>query len=100
MVLDKVTFLQAVMELSRLLPELPLAPPGWAAGTSHISGASELLFVPKHKREHIPVSPLHNSGRSIMGFIKNHFRLVIGCPLQILLLTFLRWLHFCNWETL
>lgn len=73
---DKVTFLQAVMELPRLLPEVPLAPPCWAAGTSHISGDSELLFMPKHKREHIPVSPLRiQEGRSIMELIKKSFQI-------------------------
>ena len=77
----KVTFLQAVTELPRLLPEL-LAPPCWAAGASHISSDSELLFVPKHKREHvIPVSHLRiQTGRNTMGLIKNHLsRLADGC---------------------
>lgn len=51
MVLGKVTFLQAVTELPRLLPELPLAPPCSRVETSHISGDSEMLFVPQNTKK-------------------------------------------------
>ena len=48
---SSVTFLHAVMEPPRLLPELALALPCCVSGTWYIRGDSKLLFVPQNTKE-------------------------------------------------
>ena len=95
-----VTFLHAVMEPPRLLPELALLLPCCVSGTWYIRGDSKLLFVPQTQKRTHSVSHLHiQKERSTMCFMHNHL-----CRLSWTLQSFCWhwclfpcWFHFCIW---
>lgn len=95
-----VTFLHAVMEPPRLLPELALALPWCVSGTWYIRGDSKLLFVPQNTKENTFSESSAYSERKKHNalYAKSSFQIELDTAnLLLTLILFPCWFHFCIW---